>query len=520
MGRDAHLSPSSTRVARDFGAWLQSSAGCKKGDRVAIMMPNVLQYPIAHVRRAARRAASSSTPIRSTPRASSSTSSSDSGATAIVVLENFAHVAAGSDRAHAACKHVIVTGVGDMLGFAEVAASSISWCATSASRCRRGSMPGAMRFQQALHGRARGMTLAAGDARVTTDIAFLQYTGGTTGVAKGAMLTHGNMVANVLQARAWIRPAFHDASRARSITRAAAVSHLRADRRTACCSCMLGWQQRADHQSARLPGVRRGAARSTASRSSRGVNTLFNALLHTPGFDKLDFSALRVTLGGGMAVQAAVAERWKEVTGKMLTQAWGLTETSPAACINPLDATSSTARSACRFRRPRSRIRDDDGNELGIGEVGEICVRGPQVMAGYWNRPDETAKVMIAGRLAAHRRHRPHGRARLRLHRGSQEGHDPGVGLQRVSERGRERRRARIPACSKPPRSRSPTSSSGEVVALFVVRKDPNLTEQRADRALPQATHRLQGAEARRISGRSCRRRTSARFCGGSCGTA
>ena len=227
---------------------------------------------------------------------------------------------------------------------------------------------------------------------VRQDIAFLQYTGGTTGVSKAAILTHRNMVANVLQASAWIRPAL-DSSASRVVITALPLYHIF----SLTANCLLFVRLGAEN--VLIANPRDFPAFVAELKKYKfffisGVNTLFNALLHTPGFESLDFSALRITLGGGMAVQAVVAERWKKVTGNILTQAWGLTETSPAACINPigLDFNGSIG---LPIPSTDVSIRDDAGVELKTNEVGEICVFGPQLMRGYWNRPEETEMVMF-----------------------------------------------------------------------------------------------------------------------------
>jgi long-chain acyl-CoA synthetase len=305
------------------------------------------------------------------------------------------------------------------------------------------------------------------------DIAFLQYTGGTTGVAKGAMLTHGNMVANVLQAMEWIGPSFpRDPG---TLITALPLYHIFALTANCLLFVVLGWRNILITNPRDFPAFVKELGKYKFGYMS-GVNTLFNALLHTPGFDKVDFSTLKVTLGGGMAVQETVAKRWKEVTGKVLTQAWGLTETSPAACIN-LPGEDFNGSIGLPIPSTEISIRDDDGNELGINQVGEICVRGPQVMAGYWERPDETAKVMIGNDL---------------LRTGD---------IGRIDERGlvfiEDRKKDMIlvsgfnvypnevesvvvthPGVLEAAAIAQPDERSGEVVALFVVKKDPKVTEQ------------------------------------------
>jgi len=455
-------------LSAQFGAFLQTSCGLKKGDRVAIMMPNVLQYPIAvHGALRAGFIVVNTNPLY-TPRELEH-QLKDSGASVIVVLENFAHVLQ-EVIAQTPVKHVVVTSVGEMLGFAKGAI--VNWVVRKKRKqVKPFNLPGAWSFKQALK---LGQDQRLQPVKLThSDIAFLQYTGGTTGVAKGAMLTHGNMVANVLQAMEWIRPGFPRDPQ--TLITALPLYHIFALTANCLLFVILGWRNVLITNPRDFPAFVKELKKYKFTYIS-GVNTLFNALLHTPGFDKVDFSSLSVTLGGGMAVQEAVAKRWKEVTGKILTQAWGLTETSPAACINLI---GEDFNGSIGFPIPSTEIsiRDDDGKELGINVVGEICVRGPQVMAGYWNRPDETAKVMI----------------------GSDWLRTGDVG--RIDERGlvfiEDRKKDMIlvsgfnvypnevesivvthPGVLEVAAVAQADEKSGEVVALFVVKKDPNLTEQ------------------------------------------
>jgi long-chain acyl-CoA synthetase len=306
------------------------------------------------------------------------------------------------------------------------------------------------------------------------DLAFLQYTGGTTGVAKGAMLSHGNICANILQAEAWISGYFRgDIS---VLLTPIPLYHIFALTANCLLFARLGWKN--------VLIINPRDFRSVIAEMKKyplafisGVNTLFNALLHTPGFDQVDFSALRITLGGGMAVQEAVAKRWKDATGgHILTQAWGLTETSPAACINPPTAEFNGS-IGLPIPSTEVSIKDDAGKDLAIGEVGEICVRGPQVMVGYWNRPDETAKVML-----------PEGWLRT-----GDVGRMDQKGFVYIEDRKKdmilvsgfnvypnevEAVAVTHPGILEAAAVAQPDEHSGEVVALFVVRKDPNLTER------------------------------------------
>ncbi len=451
-----------------FGAFLQTSCGLKKGDRVAVMMPNTLQYPIAIL--GALRAGLvvvNTNPLYTTRELEHQLT--DSGATTIVILENFAHVLQ-EVIAHTPVKHIVITSVGELLGFPKGAIVDFV-VRHKRKQVKPYSLPGAKRFKDALK---EGAKIRLAPVKIGhEDIAFLQYTGGTTGVAKGAMLTHGNMVANVLQAMEWISQAF---SRDPAVViTALPLYHIFALTANCLLFVVLGWSNILITNPRDFPAFVAELKKHKFAFIS-GVNTLFNALLNTPGFDTVDFSELKVTLGGGMAVQESVAKKWKLVTGKVLTQAWGLTETSPAACINIMgeDFNGSIG---LPISSTEISIRDDDGNELGINQVGEICVRGPQVMAGYWNRPDETAKVMI-------------GKDVLRT-----------GDIGRIDERGlvyiEDRKKDMIlvsgfnvypnevesvvvthPGVLEAAAVAQPDERSGEVVALFVVKKDPNLTEQ------------------------------------------
>jgi long-chain acyl-CoA synthetase len=372
-------------LTRDFAAWLQA-AGMVKGDRIAIMLPNTLQYPIALF--GALRAGLivvNTNPLYTARELQHQLE--DSGAKAILVLENFAHVVeevAGRTR----LEKILVTAAGDLLGFPK------SWIVNYVVRHRRKQVPawhipGAVSFRDALRS---GRSLSLQPVEVgPDDIAFLQYTGGTTGVAKGAMLTHGNVSANVLQAEAWLTGRF--STETGVLITAIPLYHIFALTANCLLFAHLGWKNVLIINARDFPALVKEMKRQPFVFFS-GVNTLFNALLNTPGFASIDFSHLQVTLGGGMAVQESVAQRWKAVTGKILTQAWGLTETSPAAAINPA---TEEFNGSIGLPIPSSEIaiRDDQGRDVPIGQTGEICVRGPHVMRGYWNRPDETAKVMF-----------------------------------------------------------------------------------------------------------------------------
>jgi len=377
------------RQSRNFGAWLQSVCKLPKGARVALMMPNLLQYPIA-LYGALR---SGYTVVNCNPLYSPRELQhqlADSGAEAIVVVENFASVFQ-EVRDRTPVKHVVTTGLGDMLGFPK--SMIVNFVVRHVKKMVPAwSLPGSVSFSAAL---AQGNQHAWSPAELThDDIAFLQYTGGTTGVPKGAMLTHGNIVANLQQSHAWLTPAI-DPNRQETVVTALPLYHIFALTANCLTFLKIGARNLLITNPRDIPGFVK-ELQATPFTMLTGVNTLFNALLANEDFRKLDFSGLSLTLGGGMAVQRAVAEKWKEVTGKPLIEAYGLTETSPAATINPLNLTEFNGSIGLPVPGTEISIRDDDGKEVPLGDPGELCVRGPQVMKGYWNKPEETAKVIMA----------------------------------------------------------------------------------------------------------------------------
>src|SRR5688572_23360210 len=455
-------------LTRDFAAWLQNESGLQKGDRIALMMPNVLQYPIAifGVLRAGMVVVNTN-PLYTARELEHQLK--DSGAKAILILENFAHVLQ-EVLAHTSVSKVLVTAVGDMLGAPK------SWIVNYVVRHKRKqvrpwSIPGAMDFRDALAG---GRRHEVAPVRLKhEDIAFLQYTGGTTGVSKGAMLTHRNILANVLQAKAWIGPTFP--KEPCTLITPLPLYHIFGLTANCLLFMLLGWRNILITNPRDFPAFV-AEMKKYPFTFITGVNTLFNALLNTPGFESVNFDKLIVTLGGGMAVQQSVAERWKKVTGKVLTQAWGLTETSPAACINPIDAEFNGS-IGLPIPSTDLSIRNDDGDELKQGEIGEICVRGPQVMAGYWQREDETAKVMLPGGWL----------------RTGDIGHVDAQGFVYIEDRKKdmilvsgfnvypnevEAVVATHPGVLECAAVAQADEHSGEVVAVFVVPKDPNLTAQ------------------------------------------
>jgi long-chain acyl-CoA synthetase len=376
-------------LSRYLGGWLQKNAGLSKGDRVAVMMPNVIQYAVAVA--AILRAGLTVTNVNPlyTPRELQH-QLKDSGAKAIIIVENFASTLE-KVRNNTDVKTVVVTAIGDMLPppkrqivnfvLRKVKKMVPAW-----------NIPDAVPLHKALkEGKWQTMDRPELDH---DDIAFLQYTGGTTGVSKGAMLTHRNIIANLLQARAWLSVMVAEGQSV--VITPLPLYHIFSLTANFFVFTLMGGNNILITNPRDMPGFIKELKKQKFTFIT-GVNTLFNGLLNTPGFDEVDFSHLKVTLGGGMAVQRAVAERWKAVTGKPLIEAYGLTETSPAACINPLTNTEFNGSIGLPISSTEVSIRDDSGKDLGIGAVGEICVRGPQVMAGYWNRPDETAKVMLEG---------------------------------------------------------------------------------------------------------------------------
>jgi len=372
-------------LTQDFAAWLQSR-GIGKGSRVALMMPNLLQYPVCLF--GALRAgcvAVNCNPLYTARELEHQLK--DSGAEVIVVVENFAATLQEA-LPHSKLKHVIVTTVGDMLG--AVKGRVVNLVLRRVKKVIPAwSIPDAIPFPQVM-GEGKNLRFSPVDLH-PEDLAFLQYTGGTTGVAKGAMLSHRNIVSNVLQAEAWISPVVRESQEL--IVTALPLYHIFALTANCLTFLMIGARNLLIVNARDIPGMIKEMSKYPFT-AITGVNTLFNALLNNPAFAKLDFSTLRLTLGGGMAVQQAVADRWEKMTGRPLAQAYGLTETSPAATINPLDLAGFNGSIGLPISSTEIVIRGDDGHEVAQGQVGEICIRGPQVTQGYWQRPDETALVL------------------------------------------------------------------------------------------------------------------------------
>lgn len=368
-----------------FAAWLQAQ-GVARGARVALMLPNLLQYPVCLF--GALRAGCcvvNCNPLY-TPRELEH-QLSDAGAEVIVLVEHCAHTLQ-QVAAAARPRRVVVSALGDLLGPLRGTLTNVATRYLQ-KQVPAWSLPQAQRLSTLLAARGARFTPVA---VAPQHLAFLQYTGGTTGIAKGAMLTHRNMIANVLQAQAWVGSQLQPGGE--RVVTALPLYHVFALMANCLLFLHLGAQNLLIANPRDLDGLVRALARERFTAIS-GVNTLFNALLNHPGFAQLDFSTLRLTLGGGMAVQGPVAERWQQLTGCALTQAYGLTEASPAVAIN-LPQAPRAASIGLPLPSTEISIRDEQGDELGVGAAGELCVRGPQVMAGYWQRLTETAQVMYA----------------------------------------------------------------------------------------------------------------------------
>ena len=373
-------------LSRKFASFLQNNLGLEKGARVALMMPNILQYPVAlfGILRAGMVAVNVN-PLYTDRELEHQLN--DSGADAIVIFANSASILE-KVKSKTKVKHVILTQIGDMLSFPK--SLIVNFVIKNVKKMVPAfNLPGHIKFLDAL---------ALGDEnkfKTETlghdDIAFLQYTGGTTGVSKGAVLSHGNIVANMIQARAWIKNCILPGQEI--IITPLPLYHIF----SLTANCFIFSSVGALNVLITNPRDFDGFVKELGKwkfSAFTGVNTLFNALINHPEFKNLDFSNLKVTLGGGMAVQRAVAEKWKSITGKPLIEAYGLTETSPAACINPLDIPEYNGMIGVPISSTDVKILDDDDKEVAQGERGEIAIKGPQVMQGYWNRPEETAKVM------------------------------------------------------------------------------------------------------------------------------
>ena len=455
-------------LTRNFAASLQNM-GLQPGDRIALMMPNILQYPVALF--GALRAGLvivNTNPMYTARELRHQLV--DAGAKAIVVVENFASVLEGI-RDEVPLEHIITTGVGDLLDFPK--SLMVNFVLRHVKKTIPAwKLPGSEKFQDVLD---KGKKLPLKPVNIAfEDIAFLQYTGGTTGVAKGAMLTHRNIVANLLQSRTWLAQ-LDDESHETIIT-ALPLYHIFALTANCLTFLYLGGSNILITDPRDMPGFIKELGRHPFT-AITGVNTLFNTLLHAHGFSDLDFSNLKMTLGGGMAVQKAVAEHWKEVTGIPLIEAYGLTETSPAACINPVTLEAYNGYIGLPISSTEGAIKGENGEFLPVGEAGELCIRGPQVMKGYWQRPEATEEVIDADGW---------------LHTG-----DIAImtedGFFKIVDRKKdmiivsgfnvypneiEDVLALHPKVLEVAAIGVPDEKSGEAVSLFVVKKDPTLTKE------------------------------------------
>ena len=464
------------RQSARFAAFLANEWKLGKGDRLAIMLPNLLQYPIALF--GALRAGLTVVNVNPLYTARELQHQlEDSGARSIVVLENFAATLQEAlGKTH--IEHVIVTSIGDQLGFPK--GPLVSFAVKHIKKMvPRWSLPGHLRFGDVLR---RGAGTQAPNVQLGhDDIAFLQYTGGTTGVAKGAMLTHGNMVANTVQLAAWVGDLFTQGEE--QIITALPLYHIFSLTVNAILMVYFGGENVLITNPRDIPAFVKTLKKSRWT-AITGVNTLYNGLLNHPDFAAVDCSRVKFALAGGMAVQRAVAERWKKATGIPLIEGYGLTETSPVVTANSLDIKDYTGSIGMPLPSTDVALRDDDDRDAAPGEPGELCVRGPQVMKGYWNRPEETAKVMDADGW---------------LRTGD---------IARMDEKGLlyivDRKKDMIlvsgfnvypneiedvvahhPGVLEVAAIGVPDEHSGEVVKLFVVKKDPALTEA----ALKQYCH-------------------------------
>ncbi|CAB3704898.1 Long-chain-fatty-acid--CoA ligase [Paraburkholderia graminis C4D1M] len=375
-------------LSRKLAAWFQSK-GLARGARIAIMMPNVLQYPVAIA--AILRAGYVVVNVNPLymPRELEH-QLKDSGAEAIVLLENFAVTLQAVVR-NTAVKHVVVAAMGDLMG---VKGAVVNFVVRRVKKMVPAwSLPGHVKFNAAIAEGERQTFKPVQQG--PDDVAFLQYTGGTTGVAKGATLLHRNLIANVLQSEVWLNPVRANRTDIEQFITVVALPLYHVFALTVCglLTIRTGGLGVLIPNPRDIPGTIK-ALQGYAITTIPAVNTLYNALLNSPDFDKLDFSKLIAANGGGMAVQEAVAKRWFEHTKTPIIEGYGLSETSPCVTCNPVTVTEYSGTIGLPLPSTEVSIRDDDGNEVPLGQPGEICIRGPQVMAGYWNRPEETAKVM------------------------------------------------------------------------------------------------------------------------------
>jgi long-chain acyl-CoA synthetase len=457
-------------MSQRLGAWLQSR-GLEKGARVALMMPTILQYPVALA--AVLRAGYTVVNVNPLYTARELAHQlNDSGAEAIIILENFA-TTLEQVVANTKVRHVVIASMGDLLG--GLKGGIVNFVVRNVKKMVPAyQLSNAVPFKRAL---AEGSRMTLKPMPLThEDVAFLQYTGGTTGVSKGATLTHRNVLANVLQSEAWAQPAIKRAPHVEELVYVCALPLYHIFALTACC--LMGTRMGATNLLIPNPRDIPGLVKELSKYKINifpAVNTLYNGLLNNPDFAKLDFSGLKVCNGGGMAVQRAVADKWLQVTGCPIIEGYGLSETSPVATCNPSDNNAFTGTIGLPVPSTEVVILDDNGQPLPLGQVGEIAIRGPQVMVGYWNRPEETAKVMT-----------PDGYFKTG---------DVGVMDERGYVRIVDRKKDMIlvsgfnvypneiedvlathPGVLESACVGVPDANSGEAVKVFVVRKDPALT--------------------------------------------
>ncbi|MCK8780279.1 long-chain fatty acid--CoA ligase [Rhizobium sp. NTR19] len=456
--------------SRKVAAWLQAK-GLTKGDRVAVMLPNVLQNPvIVYGILRVGMVVVNVNPLY-TPRELAH-QLKDSGAKAIFVLENFAHTLQQA-LPSTDVKHVVVATMGDMLG---IKGHIVNLVVRKVKKLvPQWALPGSTSFKQLV---AEGARLSVTPVEVSSsDVAFLQYTGGTTGVSKGAILTHANLLANKEQMAMWLETAFLSKPRPDQLQFLCALPlyHIFALTVNSLMGVATGSHNILIANPRDIPAFVKELQKYKVH-VFPGLNTLFNALMNNADFQKLDFSSLLLVFGGGMSVQRPVAERWLKMTGCQITEGYGLSETSPVATANRLDTKEFTGMIGLPIPSTEVSIRDDDGKEVELGDVGEICIRGPQVMAGYWNRPDETAKVMTADGYF----------------RTGDMGYMDRQGYTKIVDRKKdmilvsgfnvypnevEEVVAMHPGVLECAAIGVPDQHSGEAVKLFIVKKDPNLTE-------------------------------------------
>ncbi|MEF2146867.1 AMP-binding protein [Aquilutibacter rugosus] len=467
MGTTLTYTELDQRVAQ-FAAFLECKLGLKKGDRIVLMMPNCLQYPIALFGALRAGLVVVNTNPLYTPRELKH-QLQDSGAKAVVVLDNFG-ATVETVLKELKVPHIITSGLGDQLS--GLKRPIVNFVVKRIKKMVPAySIPGAIRFNDAL---AAGKAQNCSRPKVEHgDTAFLQYTGGTTGVAKGAVLTHRNMIANMQQASAWVGRNVEMGKEI--IITALPLYHIFALTANSLVFMKFGGLNWMITNPRDMPGFIKELKKSNFT-AITGVNTLFNGLLNTAGFSELDFSRLHISLGGGMAVQRAVAERWKKTTGCTLVEAYGLTETSPAAVINPVTLAEYNGAIGLPIPSTDARIIDEEGNEVPTGNPGELCIKGPQVMKEYWQRPEETAKVLSADGWL-----RTGDIARM-----DEAGYFYIVDRKKdmilvsgfnVYPNEIEGVMVAMPGILEAAAIGVPDEHSGEAVKLFVVRKDPSLTE-------------------------------------------